>query len=414
MGIMVCSSSTIIGLVRGKELIGESEGIGGTDGAIVVNLQNLQQFSMDPSTFIATIGAGTLLGDLDQRLDNAGKRAIAHGTCPQVGIGGHATIGGLGPTSRQFGMALDHIVEADVVLANGTIVTATETQNSDLFFAIRGAGASFGVVTEFRARTEPEPGPAVQYKFTFGFGDTASRANLFKNYQSFISNPQLSRRFSATLTVLQNIMILSGTFFGTRTEFDNLGLEKNFPGYNSSNIIEIDDWLALVANWAEELALDVAGGIPASFYSKSLSLTPKTLIPSSSIDVLFHFMDTTPSESLAWFVIFDLEGGAINDTPMDATSYAHRDTLFWLQSYAIDAGPVLQKTKDFLDGINNIVSSSLPGATLGAYPGYVDPRLQNALVAYWGSNLERLMKIKAAVDPDDLFHNPQSVPLAST
>jgi FAD/FMN-containing dehydrogenase len=67
-------------------------------------------------------------------LFDQGKRAIAHGTCPQVGIGGHATIGGQGPLSRMWGLTLDHVLEMEVVLADGTITRASKSQNSDLFF----------------------------------------------------------------------------------------------------------------------------------------------------------------------------------------------------------------------------------------------------------------------------------------
>ena len=98
---------------------------------------------------------------------------------------GHATIGGLGPNSREWGTSLDHIREVEVVIADGTIVRANETQNSDLYFvcdhvalsylvvftcysqAIRGAAASFGIVTEFVFETHPEPGSAVHYSYTF-------------------------------------------------------------------------------------------------------------------------------------------------------------------------------------------------------------------------------------------------------
>jgi FAD/FMN-containing dehydrogenase len=123
----------------------------------VVDLKNLQQFSMDATTWTATIGGGTLLADVTKRLHNAGGRAMAHGTCPQVGLGGHATIGGLGPTSRMWGSALDHVEEVQVVLANSSIIRASEIENPDVFFALKGAGASFGVITEFKVRTEPEP-----------------------------------------------------------------------------------------------------------------------------------------------------------------------------------------------------------------------------------------------------------------
>lgn len=103
------------------------------DGALTVDLVNLQGYSMDETTWQATIGAGMTLGDVDTELHKTG-RAFAHGVCPGVGIGGHATIGGLGPMSRMWGAALDHIVEVEVVTANGTVLRANEDQNSDLFF----------------------------------------------------------------------------------------------------------------------------------------------------------------------------------------------------------------------------------------------------------------------------------------
>lgn len=111
-----------------------NHGIGGEDGALVVDLRNLQSFEMDNSTWHATVGAGTNLGDLDDRLHDAGGRAVAHGICPGVGIGGHATIGGLGPPSRMWGATLDHVVEVEVVTADGDIVKASEDENMDLFW----------------------------------------------------------------------------------------------------------------------------------------------------------------------------------------------------------------------------------------------------------------------------------------
>lgn len=109
------------------------------DGALTVDLARLQRYAIDgdddddDATWHATVGAGMTLGDVDARLQETG-RAFAHGVCPGVGIGGHATIGGLGPMSRMWGAALDHIVEVEVVTANGSIVRASEDQNSDLFF----------------------------------------------------------------------------------------------------------------------------------------------------------------------------------------------------------------------------------------------------------------------------------------
>ncbi|PYH95698.1 glucooligosaccharide oxidase [Aspergillus ellipticus CBS 707.79] len=384
-------------------------GLGGSNGAININLQNMKSFSMDTTTWQATVGSGMLNGELDAYLHNAGNRAIAHGTSPQIGVGGHATIGGLGPTARQYGMELDHVLSAEVVLANGSIVQASPTENPDLLFAIKGAGASFGIVTKFVFRTEPEPGQAVQYSFTFGIGSTSSRANLFKQWQSFITQPDLTRKFASICTILDGSMVISGTYFGSKSEYDALGLDTQFPGMTNSTVIVISDWLGLLAQWAQQALLDIGGGIPADFYARCLSFEEKTPIPASGVDKLFEYLDSATTGALIWFVIFDLEGGAINDVPINATGYAHRDTVFWMQSYAITLGSVSQTTYDFLDGINQVIRENTPGLGDGVYPGYVDPRLQNPRHAYWGSNLPELERIKTLYDPEDVFHNPQGV-----
>ncbi|KAA8650822.1 hypothetical protein EYZ11_006203 [Aspergillus tanneri] len=384
-------------------------GLGGTDGAIVADLRNMKQFAFDDTTKQATVGGGMLSGELDSHLHAAGNRAITHGTSPQIGIGGHATIGGLGPTARQWGMELDHVLEAEVVLANGTIVHVSSTQYQDVLFAIKGAGASFGVVTEFILRTEEAPGQAVVYTYTLNLGDAKSRAAVFKQWQSLITDPQLSRKFASVCTITGPAMVISGTYFGSEAEFNTLGLAGRLPGVTNSSTVVFTDWLGLLAHWTEQSLLDLTGGIPASFYSRCLSFTEKTPITEEGIDRLFEFLATKPSGALIWLLYFDLEGGAINDVPMDATGYAHRDVLFWMQSYAVSLGPVSTTTYEFLDGLNEVVRDGTPGIGIGVYPGYVDPRLKNPRESYWSSNLERLSKIKNHVDPEDVFHNPQGV-----
>ncbi|KAJ5812063.1 hypothetical protein N7474_008364 [Penicillium riverlandense] len=389
-------------------------GLGGSDGALVVDLKHFQQFSMNNHTHVATIGAGTLLGDVQMRLHDAGGRAMAHGSCPQVGSGGHFTIGGLGAMSREWGTALDHVLEAEVVLANASIVWASDTQNQDVFFAIKGAAASFGIVTLFKVLTHPEPTEAVQYAFTFTLGTSAAKANLFKDWQRLISQDTLSRKFSSELVLFEGGVLVSGTFFGSRDEWNAFELEKQFPINNSGNVVHLTNWLGMLSSAAEKLILQIGGGIPQSFYAKSMSFTPDTLIPDDGVDALFSYIDTTSKGTIAWFVIFDLEGGATNDVLVNATAYAHRETIMWMQSYAINFyQPVPETTKSFLNGLSDTISSARPGNLFGSYPGYVDPYMENPQRAYWGTNLDRLQQIKTAIDPHDIFHNPQSIAVIS-
>lgn len=110
-----------------------SYGTGGKDGAVVIDLQSFQSVSLDKATNIATFGAGVRLGNLELALQPTG-RALPHGTCANVGAGGHFTIGGDGFTTRAYGLAIDSLVGMDVVLANGSVVHATSTEYKDVFF----------------------------------------------------------------------------------------------------------------------------------------------------------------------------------------------------------------------------------------------------------------------------------------
>jgi hypothetical protein len=372
-------------------------------------MKNFQQFDIDKSTWIATIGAGTLLGDVTKRLDHAGGRAFAHGICPQVGAGGHLTIGGFGPMSRMWGTALDHVVEVQVVLADSSIVRASATENPDVFFAIKGAAAGFGVVTEFKVRTHPTPGDAVRYSFSFEGGSFRSVAQTFKDWQSFISNPALSRKLYTQVTLFAAGMIISGTFFGSQEEFDSLNLQGVFPNHQKPKVVVFKDWLGLVTHWTEDIGLHLVGGTPCAFYSKCLAFNPSDLMPSSCVDDLFNYLDTADKGTLLWFLNFELQGGETNEIPTNATAYAHRNALLYMESFGIDIGRVNHTTRSFITGINDTITAQMPNTTFGSYPGYVDPELPNGQESYWGPNLSKLEHIKRAIDPKDVFHNPQSV-----
>lgn len=395
-------------------------GLGGVDGAVVVDLKHFQHFAMDPTTWHATLGAGTRLGDVTRQLHAAGGRAMAHGTCPAVGLGGHATIGGLGPTSRQFGTALDHVEAVTVVLANGTVARASATEHPDLFFALKGAGAGFGIVTEFTVRTEPAPARQVQYSFSLDWkhrvgnkGPYASLAEDFKAWQRMIADPALPRTLASQIVVNEVGMIVSGTFYGTREEWVALTRQHAdfFQGHGEDYVV-LDDWLGHAAHLADEAALLLGTGQPTPIFGKSLAFKNTTLLPDETIDQLFRYFDEVDHKgSPLWFAYFDLEGGAVNDVPRDATAYAHRDVLFYMQSYVIglDGGRVSPTSKKFIRGIADTITRGMPGVDFGVYAGYVDPELEDAQHKYWGGNLKRLEEIKRKYDPSDVFSNPQSV-----
>lgn len=281
---------------------------------------------------------------------------------------------------------------------------------------MKGAGASFGVVTEFKFRTQPEPGEVVEFSYSFTVGSYASLAAVFKGWQRLVADPGLTRKFATKVIIIQAGMIISGTYFGSRAEYDAFDMKNKLGGESVATPIVFRDWLGVVGHWAEDAALSLAGGVPAHFYSKTLTFNGATLIPDEVVDNLFAYLDKVDKGTLIWFAIFSLAGGAVNDIAQDATSYALRDALFYLESYGIGLGNVSKTTKDFIAGINTTIKNGVPGVeNLGSYPGYVDPELPNGPQQYWRTNLPRLEQIKAIVDPGDVFHNPQSVrPAGST
>ena len=388
---------------------------GNPNGGIVVDLKNFQKFEIDKATWECKVGGGTLLGDLTKRMYEPHRRAMAHGTCPAVGIGGHATIGGLGPSSRLWGTALDHIKEVEIVVASGEVIRANEDQNSDIFWAVRGAGASFGIITEFVVRSEAAPEKSVQYSYAFAGKSWEDMAKTFRAWQDYVSQPDLTRAFASTATVTAAGLTISVTFYGTDEEFDKLKFKKNFPGNQSEKTLVFDDYLGLVLHWAEEVALELISDIPAHTYTKTLTFDQCDRIPDLAIDKMFRYLEHARKGTPIWFAIFDLAGGAVNDVDQNATAYAHRSALYYLQSYVVNpVGPVSNESKKFLKGLNKIIRDSMAEAgeplDLGAYPGYVDLELgAGAQKAYWGTNLPRLESIKLTWDPEDVFSNPQSV-----
>lgn len=226
-----------------------------------------------------------------------------------------------------------------------------------------------------------------------------------------IADPDLSRKFASQFILTEQFgAIITGTFFGPQQEYDSLNISSRLPtSYDS--VLELKDWLGVVGHWAEDVALDIVGGIPSHFYAKSLAYTANDIVPNDGVDKLFDFIERADKSSAIWFIVWDLEGGAVNDVAPNATAYGHRDALFYHQAYAVNVfGKISDTTRSFLTGINKVVTDALPGHTEGAYAGYVDPLLvESASSLYWGDNVARLESIKAQVDPNDMFHNPQSI-----
>ena len=141
-----------------------SLGLGGENDHLAVDLTRMNSISVDATTHVATIGAGARLGDVARVLFSNGGRAISHGSCPAVGLSGHILHGGYGWASHSHGLTLDWMLSAEAVLASGARVRCSKTENSDLFWALRGAGSNFGIVTSYELATFAAPAVSIPFK----------------------------------------------------------------------------------------------------------------------------------------------------------------------------------------------------------------------------------------------------------
>jgi len=256
-------------------------------------------------------------------------------------------------------------------------------------------------------RTHPEPGNVVQYTFGLTFGRQRDVAPVYRQWQDLVVDPKLDRRFGTEFIMYPLGAIITGTFYGTPQEFEASGIPKRLPQQGNRTIV-VNDWLGSLAHEAEKEALYLSD-LPTPFYSKSLAFRPQEVLPPAGIDALFRYLDEVDKGTLLWFIIFDASGGAVSDTPLDGTAYAHRDKVLFYQSYAVGLLELSATTRKFLTGFHDKLLQLIPKGTYGTYPGYVDPAIPNPQEQYWMSNLARLGGIKSKWDPADTFRNPGSV-----
>ncbi|KAF8219076.1 FAD-binding domain-containing protein, partial [Tricholoma matsutake] len=378
-----------IGASLGYQIVARSgghsyiaNGLGGRNGVLVVDLRNLKAITVIPSNGTAIIESGNRLGDIALALNDAG-RALPHGICPYVGIGGHSSYGGWGITSRMWGLALDNIKSINMVLANGTIATASPNQNPDLFWAMRGSGGSFGITTSIEVTTHPAPPSVTVFGYDWDLS-VADAANWIAAFQKFVQTdipPQFGPYLNLTKgSASGRVRIqLSGGWYGPAG-----GLNTTIAPFLSQiptsprTILNVGTYINSVEIFGRY------GGYPSintstgpdfhdTFYAKSI-MTPES--SPMSISAITAFMNCLAyegfSSTMQWFSLLELYGGknsAVNAVDPGATAFAHRRSTFTILVYASSSNnlpPFPQDGFSFLDGmVNSIVSDSPPNWDYG-------------------------------------------------
>jgi FAD/FMN-containing dehydrogenase len=311
-----------------------------------------------------TVGAGARLGRIYDTLAPRGI-TIAGGCGPTVGIAGLALGGGLGILGRRHGLTCDQVIAAEVVLADGRIVTCDEEHDTDLFWALRGAGGGqFGVVTRLTLRTVPAPRTTC-FHLTW---PRERAAEVIAAWQDWA--PDAPDEAAASLLVTSTGAHLFGA-----------GTAELLPGAATRTVVELP--FREAKRWLAEHGPGEEGA-----YSRSQFF--RANLPAGAIDALLE-------DFVAGELDFSPWGGAYNRPAPAATAFVHRRERFLLK---------LTGDRDWLAHAWGVVRRHGSG---GVYPNFPDPELEDALTAYHGANLPRLREVKARYDPDGVFRFPQSI-----
>ncbi|CAM1509427.1 Fc.00g031660.m01.CDS01 [Cosmosporella sp. VM-42] len=394
-----------------------SFGYGGENGHLVIILDRLYKVTLSYGK--AIVEPGARLGHVAVELYNQGQRAIAHGSCPGVGIAGHVLHGGYGMASRTYGLTLDWLIGATVVLANATQVYCSATENSDLFWALRGAGSSFGIVTEFEFNTFAAPGKVTPFSIELDW-DRDEAVRGLEAFQSFGINAP--KELNMQIYLAPGGQTVQGAFYGDRNGL-NKAL-KPFLGEVGATISTASTmgWIKSLEHFSGGLALDQKGPNKQHNTFYTTSLMSKALNNGQIESFVKAIFDNAkdPKARHSWYILMDLHGGensVVRSLPPSATAYVHRDKLWLFQfSDSVSSGTYPQAGFSLLKGLRESITKLAGGIAWGMYTNYIDSQLdsQTAQQWYWGNNLfrgnlNRLQSIKLALDPENVFYNPQGV-----
>ncbi|KAG8862475.1 hypothetical protein FRB96_001546 [Tulasnella sp. 330] len=314
-------------------------GLGGENNHVVVDLSHMKTITIADGVHAVT-QTGVRLGELAEYIWEHGQRALPHGTCPYVGVGGHTAYGGFGLYGRKAGLLLDRAVSAEVVLANGAIVTASATVNSDLYFALRGAAPSYGIVTAWTYRTDPAPTSLINYEIDFPNDKTnfTHSVQVLEAFQAFaLSNPDpnLSALMPIGFVDSKHLnIIIQGTYYGTTAQFHT----AIAPLTKALSSIAPTVSTQPPANWRTGTIFQT-GSWDVSAPDETDHFFAKSLTANSALTSTLNYNNWVTwllahgGSSVGWFVQVDMYGGFISTIPSTATAYTSRSDVLNFQFY---------------------------------------------------------------------------------
>ena len=378
-------------------------GFSTVDGGIVLDLSRMRGIQVDPTRRTAAAQAGCTWKDLDAETQQFGL-ATTGGLVSSTGIAGFTTGGGIGWLMRKHGLASDNLVGADVVTADGQLVHASPSDHPDLFWGLRGGGGNFGVVTSFEFQLH-QVGPTVFSGLAFYPADEAEQ--VLRGYRAACATAPDELTTLVNLTTAPPVPFLPESVHGKPIigiggcwsgDLD-AGADATAP-FRSLGTVIADVFAATpYAGWQQ--ALDPL--YPRGIYNYFRSAFLRT-VDDASLRVLLDSFATVPTPLTE--IHLQHLGGAVGRVPADATAFALRDQEFIVNVVA--RTPNADGFADVVDWARGVTSALGPDA--GTYVNFTGESTAAVVRAsYPPDTYERLVELKNAYDPDNLFRLNQNI-----
>ncbi|HEY1644581.1 MAG TPA: FAD-binding oxidoreductase [Streptosporangiaceae bacterium] len=386
-------------------------GLGVWDDALVIDLSAMRSATVSPEDHTVRVDAGCTWGDVDHATVAFGM-ATPSGFLASTGVAGLTLGGGIGYLARRFGLTVDNLLSADVVLADGTFVTASQQSHSDLFWALRGGGGNFGIVTSFTFRCYDigEHGTVVAGPVLYDLADAPA---VMRWYRELL--PSLPEQLSGWLGLLtippappfpeelwgRKACAIVWCYTGPHDRADEV-LEP-VKSFGSPLLVGVQPMPFNVLQSAFD-ALYPAGlqwYWRADFFNE---------ISDEAVGIHLKYGEQLPTGHSTMH-LYPIDGAA-SRVPADATAFAYRDGGWAGVIVGVDPDPanadrISQWAKDYWEELH-------PTSAGGAYVNFMMDEGQDRVKAAYRGNYERLAQVKARYDPDNVFHVNQNIRPAQT
>jgi FAD/FMN-containing dehydrogenase len=374
------------------------------DGGLLIDLSQMRSVRVDATVQRAWVEPGALLADVDKETQ-AFTLAVPTGINSTTGIAGLSLGGGFGWLTRKYGLTIDNLMTADVVTADGGLVRASLTENSDLFWAIRGGGGNFGVVTAFEFQLHQVGPQVLSGLVVHPFADAGT---VIRKYRKALEAAPdeltcwVVMRQAPPLPFLpvewhgKEVLVLAICYCGRIEEGERATAELRAIGTPIADVVGPTPFTA----WQQAFDPLLAPG--ARNYWKSHDFTE---LSDAAIDVLIDAIRRLPGPECEVFI--GHVGGAAGRIAAEATAFPQRNSHFVMNVHA--RWREIRMDQPCMDWARGLFEAAKPHAAGTAYVNFMPQDEIERVEAAYGSNYQRLVEVKRKYDPLNFFRMNQNI-----